>query len=82
MEFLASLGLLFESLLLHSISSVSDFGIQLVSSVHAFKTAGKSCCWITVPLDFAHFIPIAAQQVKLPSTSLLILQIALFPMQA
>jgi hypothetical protein len=43
--------------------SVSDFGIQLVSSLHAFKLAGKTCCWLTVPLDFAHFIPVAAHQV-------------------
>jgi hypothetical protein len=42
---------------------VSDFGIQLVSSLHAFKLAGKTCCWLTVPLDFAHFIPVAAHQV-------------------
>ncbi len=41
-------------------NSVSDFGLQLVSSIVAFKAAGKTAAWLRVPLDFGHYIPIAA----------------------
>lgn len=38
----------------------SDFGIMLISSLAAFRNAKRSACWINVPIDLAHLIPIAS----------------------
>ena len=44
----------------YELNDVSDFGTSLISTVMALKNAGKSVCYLEVPLDFCHYIPIAA----------------------